>query len=190
MHDAQFTIILHALAVMSSGGPQARSRDISTYRRIHLHEPHTQCAASEGRNVRVQSFARGGCGLQAQSAESTGCHVERRAAGPQSRHPNVPEFLPLRFAWVHACSTLGTPRQARGDKKTHVFCYKSGKMYYLWDKRSAGKARFALPLRKREKFTSLTVTGGCPRTGSCNHAPKGGSTLTALYPDGRGPLVL
>ena len=74
------------------------------------------------------------------------CHVERRAAGPQSRHPNVPEFLPLRFAWVHACSTLGTPRQARGDKKTHVFCYKSGKMYYLWDKRSAGKARFALPL--------------------------------------------
>ena len=27
----------------------------------------------------MQSFARGGCGLQAQSAESTGCHVERRA---------------------------------------------------------------------------------------------------------------
>ena len=134
-------------SVMLSGGAASpaveTSRPIGTF--TH-HEPHTQCAASEGRNVRVQSFARGGCGLQAQSAESTGCHVERRAAGPQSRHPNVPEFLPLRFAWVHACSTLGTPRQARGDKKTHVFCYKSGKMYYLWDKRSAGKARFALPL--------------------------------------------
>ena len=49
-----------------------------------------------------------------------------------------------------------------GMKKKHIFCCKSGKMYYLWDKRSAGKARFALPLRKREKFTSLTATGGSP----------------------------
>ena len=40
MHDAQFTIILHALAVMSSGGPQARSRDIPTFRNFYPCDSH------------------------------------------------------------------------------------------------------------------------------------------------------
>ncbi|WP_297604694.1 hypothetical protein, partial [uncultured Alistipes sp.] len=31
----------------------------------------------------MQSFARDGCGLPAQSADSTGCHVERRGLGPE-----------------------------------------------------------------------------------------------------------
>ncbi len=169
MHDSQCTMIrAGSPSVMLSGGAASpaveTSRPIGTF--TH-HKPHTQCAASEGRNVRVQSFARGGCGLPAQSAESTGCHlersdsgversrhsgtftgavqkrftlirssgsldklgmtckgasfrglffchVERRAAGPQSRHPDVPELLPSRFARVHACSTLGTPRLRSG----------------------------------------------------------------------------
>ena len=66
-------------SVMLSGGAASpaveTSRPIGTF--TH-HEPYTQCVASDVRSF-LQSFARGGCGLQAQSAESTGCHVERRA---------------------------------------------------------------------------------------------------------------
>ncbi len=225
-----------AFVVMLSGGAASpaveTSRPIGTF--TH-HEPHTQCAASEGRNVRVQSFARGGCGLPAQSAESAGYHLERsrrrserldtaehssvqfktvhtgttveafgtftlaicmgscssdrrdpaislrytrddrtmhnsqlfctlllscRAEGRKARSRDIPtlrNFYPYGshgFTLVPPSGPLDFARGdrpewlrlARGDKKMHIFCCKSGKMYYLWDKRSAGKARFALLL--------------------------------------------
>ena len=86
-------------AVMSSGGPQARSRDIPTFRNFYPCDSH-------------------GFTLVPPSGPLDCARGDR------------PEWL----------------RLARGDKKMHIFCCKSGKMYYLWDKRSAGKARFALPL--------------------------------------------
>ncbi len=76
-----------AFAVMLSGGAASpaveTSRPIGTF--TH-HEPYTQCVASDVRSF-LQSFARGGCGLPAQSAESTGCHLERSDSGVErSRH--------------------------------------------------------------------------------------------------------
>ena len=119
-------------AVMSSGGPQARSRDIPTFRNFYPCDSH-------------------GFTLVPPSGPLDKLGVTKKRT----------YFVINR----EKCTTFGTsdPPERRGSR-----CRRS----------------------KREKFTSLTVTGGCPRTGSCNHAPKGGSTLTALYPDGRGPLVL
>ncbi len=42
---------------------------------------HTRSTQPAKDETGLQSFARGGCGLPAQSAESTGCHLERSGSG-------------------------------------------------------------------------------------------------------------
>ena len=58
----------------------------------------------------MQSFARGGCGLPAQSVESTGCHLERSVADAKSKGLDMEKHSPLRFARGHADPAVGIPR--------------------------------------------------------------------------------
>ena len=66
MHDSQLFCACHVDGEKRRCGASA----------FTTHTRSTQPAKDE---AGLQSFARGGCVLPAQSAESTGCHVERRA---------------------------------------------------------------------------------------------------------------
>ena len=103
-----------AFAVMLSGGAASpaveTSRPIGTF--TH-HEPYTQCVASDGWSF-MQLFARGGCGLPAQSVESTGCHLERNVADAKSKGLDMEKHSPLRFARGHADPAVEIPRLRSG----------------------------------------------------------------------------
>ena len=93
-----------AFAVMLSGGAASpaveTSRPIGTF--TH-HEPYTQCVASDVRSF-LQSFARGGCGLPAQSAESAGYHLERSRR--RSERLDTAEHSSVQFKTVHTGTTV------------------------------------------------------------------------------------
>ncbi len=97
-----------AFAVMLSGGAASpaveTSRPIGTF--TH-HEPYTQCVASDVRSF-LQSFARGGCGLPAQSAESAGYHLERSRR--RSERLDTAEHSSVQFKTVHTGTTVEIPR--------------------------------------------------------------------------------
>ncbi len=93
-----------AFAVMLSGGAASpaveTSRPIGTF--TH-HEPYTQCVASDVRSF-LQSFARGGCGLPAQSAESAGYHLEQSRR--RSERLDTAEHSSVQFKTVHTGTTV------------------------------------------------------------------------------------
>ncbi len=81
-----------------------RSRKVSSQQNIHPCEASPLFAANEGRNVRVQSFARDGCGLPAQSAESAGYHLERSRR--RSERLDTAEHSSVQFKTVHTGTTV------------------------------------------------------------------------------------
>ena len=105
-----------------AAGPKSRHLDITAHSPLQ----YIPAVRSQRRtNVWVQSFARGGCGLPAQSAESAGCHVERRSQ-PRSRNISTWRnilrceshgFTPVRPSGFLDCAC----GFARNDN--HFFCH-------------------------------------------------------------------
>ena len=80
---------------------------------------HTRSTQPAKDETGLQSFARGGCGLPAQSADSAGCHVERRGGQPRSRDISTARN-------IHRYDTHGlTPIHPR-DPSTSLVVTESG----------------------------------------------------------------